>query len=570
MHPTDAPDKIGAAADLGQYEQDKFAIADALRSVALLAPRHKREWEERIGELTARLADDRFNLVVIGRFSRGKTSLMNAILATDRLPTGIVPLTSVITTVAYGSKEQVVLKYQGRILEQEVPITELPLYITRQGNPANVRGLNMAQVQLPAEFLRRGFYFVDTPGLGSAIEENIRTTASFLPEADAIVLVTSFESALSEDEIRAVRAVSGLGLRIFVVLNKQDTVSVDERSRAISYVREQLQAILGDAPSIFSVSAREGLEAKLAQDNAHLAASGIPALEQDLIEFLLTEKRTQFLLRMCDRVAELVQALPPSADAERLEERVRGWRLAIGGGAQPPPRKKSRTEGFAGLHQRKPCEVCARVDQALWDFLCRYQYDLAVKPTEQQWLAERGGLCSFHTWYYASLAAPRDVCKGYPALLDHMAASLHNAAASELTAELHAARIEALLPAEADCGFCAVRSEAERDAIASITQRLAEDATRALDGLSTLCIPHLAMLTRDIEEPNVRARLLDFEATVCERLAEDMRRYALKLDAVRRSLLSDEESAAAGRALMLVAGHRHLNATARPRLKTFA
>jgi Dynamin family len=198
---------------LREYEQHKFAIADALRSVALLAPRHKREWEERIGELLARLADDRFNLVVVGRFSRGKTSLMNAILATDRLPTGIVPLTSVITTVAYGSKERVVLKYEGRILEQEVQIVDPPLYITQQGNPGNVRSLQMAQVQLPAEFLRRGFYFVDMPGLGSAIAENTRTTESFLPEADALVLVTSFESPLSEDEIRAVKAVSGSSAR---------------------------------------------------------------------------------------------------------------------------------------------------------------------------------------------------------------------------------------------------------------------------------------------------------------------------------------------------------------------
>jgi hypothetical protein len=36
---------------------------------------------------------------------------MNAILGTDRLPTGIVPLTSVITSVGYGTKEQVILQF---------------------------------------------------------------------------------------------------------------------------------------------------------------------------------------------------------------------------------------------------------------------------------------------------------------------------------------------------------------------------------------------------------------------------------------------------------------------------
>jgi hypothetical protein len=73
--------------DLRRYEQEKFAIAETLRSVSALAPRDRRELEDRIHELLAWLAEDRFNLLVVGRFSRGKTSLMNAILATDRLPT---------------------------------------------------------------------------------------------------------------------------------------------------------------------------------------------------------------------------------------------------------------------------------------------------------------------------------------------------------------------------------------------------------------------------------------------------------------------------------------------------
>jgi predicted GTPase len=60
-------------------------------------------------DLFARLAEDRFNLAVVGRFSRGKSSLMNAILGSERLRTGVVPLTSVITTVTYGSQERMTL-----------------------------------------------------------------------------------------------------------------------------------------------------------------------------------------------------------------------------------------------------------------------------------------------------------------------------------------------------------------------------------------------------------------------------------------------------------------------------
>src|SRR5271168_2401536 len=97
---------IGTLMDLRDYERTKFELAEILRALPFDAAQY-----ERRRDLFARLAEDRFNLVVVGRFSRGKSSLMNAILGMDRLPTGVVPLTSVITTVTYGSEERVTLHY---------------------------------------------------------------------------------------------------------------------------------------------------------------------------------------------------------------------------------------------------------------------------------------------------------------------------------------------------------------------------------------------------------------------------------------------------------------------------
>ncbi|HEV8721419.1 MAG TPA: dynamin family protein [Candidatus Binatia bacterium] len=36
---------------------------------------------------------------MVGQFNRGKTSLMNALLGSDRLPTGVLPLTCVVTAL---------------------------------------------------------------------------------------------------------------------------------------------------------------------------------------------------------------------------------------------------------------------------------------------------------------------------------------------------------------------------------------------------------------------------------------------------------------------------------------
>jgi predicted GTPase len=64
---------------LRNYEQDKFAIAEILRSTSNIIPPEDRALRARLRDLFVRLAEDRFNLVVVGRFNRGKTSIMNAI-----------------------------------------------------------------------------------------------------------------------------------------------------------------------------------------------------------------------------------------------------------------------------------------------------------------------------------------------------------------------------------------------------------------------------------------------------------------------------------------------------------
>src|SRR6266700_2061005 len=115
--------------DLTEYERAKFELAAILRAAAVILHKERPDVQGPFSDLFARLAEDRFNLVVVGRFSRGKTSLMNAILGTDRLPTGIRPLTSVVTTVAYGSREQAVIKFIGFHIDRKIPLEELPGYI---------------------------------------------------------------------------------------------------------------------------------------------------------------------------------------------------------------------------------------------------------------------------------------------------------------------------------------------------------------------------------------------------------------------------------------------------------
>ena len=292
---------------LRDYDRLKLELAGVLRSVKQIAEGRKdRDRSSECQKLLSRLAEDRFNLVVVGQFSRGKTSLMNAILGVDRLPTSVLPLTSVITAVSYGDRERVVIHWSWWSYASEVPIGELAQYVTQEGNPGNQRRVSRAEVQLPVELLRLGFYFIDTPGIGSAIAANTTTTTGFLPEADAVIFLTSFESPLAEVELQFLEQVHRHVRKVFVVINKRDLVPIQEQEAVVAFVQARLQEVFGEMPRLYSVSARDALAAKRSGDRDDLNRSGLPELEADLVDFLQTDKTREFLGRIADRTSKLL------------------------------------------------------------------------------------------------------------------------------------------------------------------------------------------------------------------------------------------------------------------------
>lgn len=545
--------------DLVEYEQTKFELATILRNAALRLQAGRSGIQAPFTELFARLAEDRFNLMVIGRFSRGKSSLLNALLDTERLPMGIVPVTSVITSVAYGSRERALIEYQNSHLNSELTLDQLPDYITQQGNPENRRRVTLARIELPSELLRRGFHFVDTPGLGSAFTQNSLTTERFLPQADAFMVVTSFDSPLSAEELEVLRRVAPSSSRVFLVINKHDLASASDRAHVLAHVRGQAERVFGEpAPSTFSVSARDALEANRSRDRARYATSGVDTLRAELTRFLLNDRQTTFLLTMCERVAVALTEAPHSReDSERLrvlKESVArsrpdvSWRRPRDHAADSP-----QAAGF------KRCEICEQLDQGLYDFLCRYQWEITSEHTTQDQLAEAGGLCAFHYWQLGSIASPQTICVGLAPLVDRWATRLDELATLPRNNPEAAG---SLLPSSA-CELCSTHVRLEQEALARMVERLESGPEIPDASQPQSCLVHLDMLTRAIDRESVTRRLLASHSAALTRLAEDMRRYALKRDALRRDLVTDEDLSADRRALMLLGGHRNVFALRR-------
>ncbi len=552
--------------DLKQYEQRKFLLAELIRSAQAIDTKNN-DLQSSCRDLLTRLAEDQFNLLVVGRFSRGKSTLMNAILGEAYLPTGIVPLTSVITTVRYGSRPQVVLHFRDSGLNREVPLSELPEYVTQRGNPGNAKRIAWAEIQLPVEILRRGFFFVDTPGLGSPIIENTLTTERFLPQADAFILVTSFDSPLSEEEGRILERIQNTDKRLFVVLNKQDTVTPEERDQAQQFVAEQLRIVLGrELQELYPISARQALEGKVSGDQQKVDESGLHGLETELLRFLTEDRAQLFLMNMYERTMNRLVEWSHSSDQAdkgrewgRVAERLRGQREAITGIASVSNHSPSLTNAKPSMwtlviDRKSGCSICGAVLETTFRFLSKYQYELTISPDVQREHAQRQGFCSLHTWQYEGISSPYGVCVAYPELTHQIAAALENIAED---AQDSTGSIRRLLPNAQSCKVCEVQRDAVREAVANAAE-LARSSVGKRMRIPASCLPHLVMVAQALGPGEATRDLLAAHAGLLERTGEDLQRYALKHEALRRYLTSEEERRASQNALLLLAGHRNL------------
>ena len=332
--------------ELRTYTDRRLELGDMIRAALHLARGSGDEQaENRARDLLSRLAADTFQLAVVGQFSRGKTTLMNALLGGPYLPMGALPMTSVITRVRYGSRPKAIVRRRASGLAAEVPLAQVAGYIAQASAIRSEQQVVSAEVEVPAEILRPGFEFIDTPGVGSAIEINTATTRRFLPQADAVLFVTGFDSPLTQAEAGFLADAARHAGKLFLVLNKRDLVSGRDADAALEFVRNRLREDLGmSGPRLFPLSALQALEAVVHGDDGQLAASGLPDLHAELREFLTAGKTRLFLRNIAGRADGLVAG---------QQHGLRLGRLALDGGPGPEAVLAAFDTRMAGLDRQR-------------------------------------------------------------------------------------------------------------------------------------------------------------------------------------------------------------------------
>jgi Dynamin family len=307
-----------ASRDNGSYchEMLDFVLAELAETAASIVSPSASQTKlfERFEGLRRRLAADRFQLAVLGQFKRGKSTLLNALLGADALPTGVVPVTAVPTFLENAPTVRLRVTFIGGRFEETsaegFPMLRerLSALVTESSNPRNILGVARVEVFLPAELLSRGVVLIDTPGVGSTHYHNTAAANDVLAECDAALFVVSPDPPITQVEVQFLARVRQTVAQLIVVLTKIDTLEPHELTEVTAFLRGVLaeQAGLDRATPIFCLSGRSALRARLAGDAAALEVSGLAHLEAHLTQFLVQEKQATLGAAVARKASALV------------------------------------------------------------------------------------------------------------------------------------------------------------------------------------------------------------------------------------------------------------------------
>jgi GTP-binding protein EngB required for normal cell division len=192
--------------------------------------------------LAERIVEGRFYVACVGQFKRGKSTLLNALLGQDLLPTGVVPVTSVVTIVRYGAPHAVI-QFGDRT--EDAALAVLSAYVTEDANPENAKGVVAVAAFVPSPLLASGMCLVDTPGIGSVFRDNTEATKEFVPHIDAALVVLGADPPISADELALVGDITRETPELIVVLNKADRTSDRDRKEARRFCAQVLASRVG-------------------------------------------------------------------------------------------------------------------------------------------------------------------------------------------------------------------------------------------------------------------------------------------------------------------------------------
>ncbi|MGH4139471.1 dynamin family protein [Clostridium sp.] len=229
-------------------------------------------------------------IALLGEFSSGKTTLINALIGKKILPTFNEPTTAVITEIVRSEENKCYVlsnNEYGEDVKKEIYFGEIAEEVTKSDLNKKLI-LELKDV----EFLNEGFMLVDTPGVSSIDDIHEDVTYGYLPLVDvAFILMNVQFGAITKSLLHFLNQLPKDQLtKIYFVLNFIDTMPASEIESLKKSFEDGLSSIT-DSPKVVLISAKQALVGKTENNEEVYNKSGVLQIEKIIKDDILEYKR---------------------------------------------------------------------------------------------------------------------------------------------------------------------------------------------------------------------------------------------------------------------------------------
>ncbi len=271
--------------------------------------------EEEVVRLSKRFQSQKFRLAIVGEFSQGKSTFLNALLGEEIQPVRAIPCSGTLTTLKYGEKKRVICHYKDGTQEiipfdqykQKASIPEESALGNREDGLAES---NISEIVLEhpgLELCRHGVEIIDSPGLNEH-PERTAITERLLQDADATIFLANASRVLTLGERELLHSLKRRLQReepdqpadnLFVLFNFMDLLrKPEDREQVPQLVNNFLQGrnpLITGSNRVHFISAQSALDAMLTQTDSEYHdtfKAFVTALET-----FLADERGELILR---------------------------------------------------------------------------------------------------------------------------------------------------------------------------------------------------------------------------------------------------------------------------------
>lgn len=302
------------------------------------------------------LVDPSFRIAVLAPFNFGKSTLLNALIGREIMPTKIIRTTGAAIRIRYGKTPItfITLKSGEVIKSSDTEILKEFAVLDKKGRQRN--DVLSVEVFYPHPLLKNGVELLDLPGTNDREEQDALVRDQLL-QVDLVIQILNAKQPFTLGEQETLRqwlVERGIKTVVFVLnwMNKLETEK--DRREVYNEVRSITDVFKSDLPeglkNLYCVDALPALQAKQKHKIVDIYQSKITEFEAVLYTIVSFQKQRTHITRLpriLATVAQIKQALQAKAQPIAVEIKTAEDRrnAEIEKGKQ---REKSLREGFKG------------------------------------------------------------------------------------------------------------------------------------------------------------------------------------------------------------------------------